>query len=158
MMLTRTRQALNDAHRDVYELRQTRDRTEDFPRRYRGALALVMAVGPVLDSETPKAPKDWWRSHLEPDASAMMKLRTAVLKRNDELDPNWTPASTVESARRLRGNRRSFALMPGVPPTVLYVPNWTIASGHYKDKDAIAVLENYLARLEQVLRLAEAYE
>jgi hypothetical protein len=159
MTLPRSRQALNDAHRAVFELRQTSDRTEDFPRRYRGALALVMAVGPVLNSETRKAPKDWWKPHVEPDGRPLMKLRTALLKENDDsLDPNFQPASARESARRLRGNRKSFALMPGVPPPVIHLPNWKIKSGDYEGKDAIAVLEAYIAKLEKLMALAEPFE
>jgi len=118
-----------------------------------------MAVGPVLNSETPKAPKDWWKPHIEPDGQPLMKLRTALLKHNyDSLDPNFQPASARESARRLRGSRRSFALMPGVPPSVVHLPNWTIKSGDYKGKDAIALLEDYLAKLERLLPLAEPFE
>ncbi len=159
MTLTRTRQALDDARRDVYELRQTRERTEDFSRRYRGAVALVMAVGPVLDSETPKAPNGWWRSHLAPDASALMKLRTAVLKRNDDtLDANFQPASPMESARRFRNPRRSYTRMPGVPEPVIHLPNWLIKGGDYDGKDAIGVLEDYLVKLDKLLALAEPYE
>jgi hypothetical protein len=158
MALTRSRQALNDASRAVYELKETRDRTEDFPRRYRGTLALLMAVGPVLNSETPGAPKDWWKPHVEPDGSALMKLRTALLKENDDsLDPNFQPASRLESARRLRNVRRSYTIMPGVPETVIHLPNWLITKGHYKGKDAIGVLEDYLPKLEKLFPLAEPY-
>jgi hypothetical protein len=97
--LPRSRQALNDARGAVFELRQTSDRTEDFPRRYRGALGLVMAVGPVLNSETRKAPKDWWKPHVEPDGRPLMKLRTALLKEN-------TIRSIRTSSLRRRGSQR----------------------------------------------------
>ncbi len=156
MTLTRSRQALDDAQRAVHELRQTRN-TEDFVRRYRAALSLLMAVGPVINSETPTAPKDWWKPHVEPDGSALMKLRTAVLKENDDsLEAIWRPATMVEGARLRHQSTRSYALMPGVPAPELLVPHWTITKGHYKGKDAIAVLETYLPRLDTLLELAAA--
>jgi hypothetical protein len=42
--------------------------------------------------------------------------------------------------------------MPGVPPPVNHLPNWKIKSGDYEGKDAIAVLEAYLAKLDNSWR------
>ncbi len=157
MGLPQSRGALLHARLAVFKLHQVRERPEEFVIGFRSCIALVTAVGAAINNETPGASADWWGTHLEPDKAAMMKLRTAALKHNDDsLDPNWSPASWSESAR-LRRTGRSQVLRPGVQQPQQYLPKWRIRRGFYEGKDPVAVLEEYLVKLEKILRLAEAY-
>jgi hypothetical protein len=141
--------AIEDVRRAVHELEAARYEPEDFYYRFRTCVVFLMAVGPIIDLETPKAPKYWWKPHLQPDASDLMDLRTSVLKQFDhKLDTNFVPASPTEAA--------SMG-MTGTAGVVFYKPAWRISSGPYEGRDPIELMNSYLARLERLLPEAEQY-
>lgn len=145
MALERSREALRHARRARNDLNAALDRPDDYLYHFRCAVALLMAVGTVLDDEVGSAGgQGWWRPMLEPHSAQLMKLRNPVLKQNDPpASLKFMVSGRLVLSRDAEGN-------PGPVEVVdqRSTPSgWTWDLGPYKGQDVLEVIDLYLELL-----------
>jgi hypothetical protein len=154
MALERSREALRHAQRARNELNAALDRPEEYVYHFRCAVALLMAVGTVVDDEVgPAGAQGWWRPILDPHSGQLMKLRNPVLKQNDPpASLKFMVSGRLVLSRDAEGN-------PGPIEVVdqrSHPSGWTWDSGPYQGQNVLEVIDLYLELLaSKVLPEAE---